>query len=119
MALQETVYLNRDNAIKLGLVADGVPVNASTITKVAVKLVSTDGAITSYNSDDDPNAFDFTSETGEVVDKVTTILVIRLQDATTPPSVNSSYQATVIIFDSNNTDGLVWGDPFQLRVINE
>jgi len=85
MALQEKIYLNRDNAIKLGLTADGVPVSASTLTRVLVKLTSGDGTVTSYDSNTDVNAFDYTSETAQVSDTVVGILIIKLQDALTPP----------------------------------
>ena len=59
MALREKIYLNRDNAIKLGLTADGMPVDAHTMTRVVVKLTDGDGTVRSYDSTTDAAAFDF------------------------------------------------------------
>jgi hypothetical protein len=38
MALREKIYLNRDNAIKLGLLADGRPIQTSGLTRIIAKL---------------------------------------------------------------------------------
>ena len=86
MALQEKIFLNRDNAIKLGLTADGAPISASTLTRVVVKLTNGAGTVTTFDSNVDPAAFDFTTETAQVSDTVTGILVIKLQDAAAPPA---------------------------------
>lgn len=118
MALQEKVYLNRDNSIKLGLTADGVPVSANSLTKVIVKLTNDAGTITSFNSDSDVNAFDFLTETGQVGDTITGILVIRLQDAGTPPTAADDYFMDVILFDAANVNGIHWGSPFPVQVIS-
>lgn len=118
MALQEKIYLNRDNAIKLGLTADGVPVNAATLTKVIVKLTDGDGTVTSYNSTTDVNAFDYTSETSQVSDTVTGILVIRLQDAVSPPAAGSDYTLDLILYDAANVNGIHWDSPFPVQVID-
>jgi hypothetical protein len=118
MALQEKIYLNRDNAIKLGLTADGAPVSASTLTRVLVKLTDGDGTVTSYDSDTDVNAFDFTTETAQVSDTVTGILVIKLQDATVPPTAADDYTMDIIVYDAANTDGIHWDSPFPVQVIS-
>lgn len=118
MALQEKIYLNRDNAIKLGLTADGTPVNAATFTRVVAKLTNSAGTITSYDSNVDVNAFDFTSETAQVADTVTGILVIRLQDAAVPPTAANDYIMDLIIYDPANVNGLHWDSPFPVQVIN-
>ena len=119
MALQETIYLNRDNAIKLGLTADGVPVNAATLTRVIVKLTSSSGTVFTYDSNTDVNAFDYTSEQAQVSDTVTGILVLKLQEANTPPPVANDYVLDLILYDPANTNGIHWDSPFPVKVINE
>lgn len=118
MALQEKIYLNRDNAIKLGLTADGVPINATTLTRVIVKLTDGDGIITSYDSNVDTNAFDFLTETAQVSDTVTGILVIKLQDAVTPPAAGNDYTLDLILYDATNVNGIHWDSPFPVQVID-
>ena len=118
MALQEKIYLDRDNAIKLGLTADGAPINAATLTRVTVKLTNGSGTVTLYDSTTDVNAFDFTTETAQVSDTVTGILVIKLQDATTPPVAGTDYIMDIIVYDAANTDGIHWDSPFPVQVIS-
>ena len=118
MALQEKIYLNRDNAIKLGLTADGLPINAATLTRVIVKLTDGAGTVTTYDSNVDTNAFDYSTETAQVSDTVTGILVIKLQDAVTPPAAGSDYMLDLILYDSANANGIHWDSPFPVQVIN-
>lgn len=117
MALQEKIYLNRDNVIKLGLLADGAPIDAATLTRVVVKLTDGAGAVTSFDSNVDTNAFDFTSETAQVSDTVLGILSIKLQDAITPPVAGDDYTLDLILYDAANTDGIHWDSPFPVQVI--
>ena len=119
MALQETVYLNRDNAIKLGLTVDGLPISAATLTRVVVKLTDDDGNVSTFDSTTDTNAFDWTSETAQVSDTTTGILVIKLQDATTPPAVGDDYTLDLIVYDALSPSGIHWDSPFPVRVVNE
>jgi hypothetical protein len=118
MALREKVYLNRDNAIKLGLTADGVPVDAATLTRVIMKLTDGDGTVTAFDSSVDTNAFDFTSQTAQVSDTVTGILVIKLQDAVVPPDAGNDYTAALVLYDAANPNGIYWDSPFPVQVIN-
>ncbi len=117
MALQEKIYLGRDNAIKLGLTADGAPVDTATLTRVIVKLTAGDGTVTTFDSNIDAVAFDFTTETALVSDTVTGILVIKLQDAAAPPAAADDYTMDIIVFDDINTDGIRWDTPFPVQVI--
>lgn len=117
MALQEKVYLNRDNAIKLGLTADGAPVNAKTLTRVIVKLTNGDDTVTTFDSNTDANAFDWDNETAQVSDTVTGILVIKLQDAVSPPVARSDYVMDLILYDAANLNGIHWDSPFPVQVI--
>ena len=118
MALREKVFLDRDNVIKLGLTADGTPVNAATLTRVLVKLTDGSDNITSFDSVTDVNAFDWTSETAQVSDTETGILLIRLQDAVTPPTAGTDYTLDLIVYDEVNTDGIHWDSPFPIQVIS-
>ena len=117
MALQEKVYLDRDNAIKLGLTADGAAVSTASLTRVIVKLTNGAGTVTTFDSNIDLNAFDFTTETDQVSDTVTGILVIKLQDALTPPVAGDDYTMDLIVYDSVNTSGIHWDSPFPVEVI--
>jgi len=118
MALQEKVYLTRDNAIKLGLTADGVPVSAATFTRVIVKLTSGSGTVTTFDSNVDVNAFDFTTETAQVSDTVVGILAIKLQDAVSPPTAGDDYTMDLIVYDAANVNGIHWDSPFPVQVIS-
>ena len=118
MALQEKIYLDRDNAIKLGLTADGTPINAATFTKVIAKLTNSAGTVTTFDSGVDINAFDFLSEIAQVSDIITGILVIKLQDAIVPPAAANDYIMDIIIFDSANVNGIHWNSPFPVQVIS-
>jgi len=118
MALREKIYLNRDNAIKLGLTADGVPINAGSLTRVVVELTDGDGNVTTFDSAGaDGNAFDWTSETAQVSDTETGILVIKLQDANVAPSVGDDYMMNIIVYDTLNSAGINWDVAFPVQVI--
>lgn len=119
MAVHEKVYLNRDNSIKLGLTADGTPLDAATFTRVIAKLKSDSGTVYSFDSNTDTNAFDFVSETAQVVDTVVGILIMTLQDASTPPPVGEDYILELIIYDPANVNGVHWDSPFPVQVIDE
>ncbi len=119
MALQEKIYLNRDNAIKLGLTADGTPIDSRTLTRVIAKLTTDAGIVSTYDSVVDVNAFDFLTETAQVVDTTTGILVIKLQDANVPPAVGDDYIMDLIIYDTANVNGVHWDSPFPVQVIDE
>lgn len=118
MALREKVYLNRDNSIRLGLTADGVPVDAWTLTRVIVKLTNGDGTVLTYDSTTSPNAFDFSTQQAQVSDTTTGILVIRLQNATSPPPARNDYTADLILYDAANPNGVRWDTPFPVQVIS-
>ncbi len=118
MALQEKIYLLRDNSIKLGLTADGVPIDASTLTRVVAKLTNEAGTVSTFDSDIDAVAFDFTSETAQVSDTITGILVIKLQDAGSPPAAADDYTMDLILYDAANTSGIHWDSPFPVQVIS-
>ena len=118
MALREKIYLSRDNAIKLGLTADGAPVSAASMSRVIVKLTDGDGTVSTFDSNVDTSAFDFTTEQAQVSDTVTGILVIKLQDALVPPTAGNDYTLDLILYDTANPNGVHWDSPFPVQVIN-
>lgn len=117
MALREKIFLNRDNAIKLGLTADGMPIDASTLTRVIVKLTDDAGTVYTYDSNSDAGVFDYTSETAQVSDTETGILVMKIQDAASPPPAGDDYVLDLILYDAQNADGIHWDAPFPVQVI--
>ena len=117
MALQEKIYLSRDNAIKLGLTADGAVIDASVLTRVIVKLTAESGTVLTFDSNVDVDAFDFTTETAQVSDTTAGILVVQLQNAVTPPTAGD-YTADLILFDPLNVYGIHWDSPFPVQVIS-
>jgi hypothetical protein len=117
MALREKIYLNRDNDIKLGLTADGVPVDTSLLTRVVATLTDDDGNVTTFDSDTDVDAFDWTTLTAQVSDTVTGILSLKLQDAVTPPAAGDDYNLNLVIYDAANPNGIDWDSPFPVQVI--
>lgn len=119
MALQEKIYLNRDNSIKLGLTADGVPVNTAQLTRVIVKLTDGDGTVQTFDSQTDVNAFDYSTQTAQVSDTITGILVIMLQNASTPPSARDDYMMDLIVYDGDHPNGIHWDSAFPVQVIDE
>lgn len=118
MPLREKIYLNRDNSIKLGLTADGAAVDASRLTRVVAKLTDDDGNVSTFDSNSDSQAFDWTTETAQVSDTVTGIIVIRLQDAASPPAAGDDYTMNLIVYDDENPNGLYWDAAFPVQVIS-
>ena len=118
MSHHEVVYLQRDNSIKLGLTADGAPVDSRVLTRVVMKLTDGDGNVTTFDSLTDNNTFDFTTELGQVSDAQTGILIIKLQNANSPPAERDDYTANLILYDTQNPNGIYWDDPVPLRVVD-
>ena len=120
MSHHEVVYLQRDNSIKLGLTADGAPVDSRVLTRVVMTLTDDDGNVTTFDSAN-PNqtaVFDFTTELGQVSDVQTGILIIKLQNASPQPAPGNDYTANLILYDTQNPNGIYWDDPFPLRVVD-
>jgi hypothetical protein len=93
-------------------------VDSRSLTRVIVKLTDGDGTVSTYDSNSDVNAFDFTNETAQVSDTTTGILVIKLQDASSPPAARDDYVMDIIVYDNNNTSGIHWDSPFPVQVIS-
>ena len=99
--ITEIVYEGHDNKINLLLRADGEAVDLSSVTKMELKLDDT-----TISSQDYPSAFDWNSSstTGEVI--------LDLGDVGLE---EGHYVAWLVVYDSTNTDGIVW-DKFHLVV---
>jgi hypothetical protein len=90
--IEEVVYLGRDNSIALSLSSDGAAIVHNALTRVQVLAGATliDSAVS-------PALFDLTK-----ADRIT--LKFRLAGLTT-----GRYPCTLVVFDTLNTNGLVWG----------
>lgn len=101
--MDETVYLGRDNSIDLLFKMDGVVTDISNALRITIGFCDT-----VIDSDTSPDAFDWTEgEDGK--------LYLALGDESIPVG---SYNALIVIYDSVNTDGIVWDD-FKCRVVQE
>lgn len=98
--LREIVYLNRDNTIDLQLKNDGNVANLSGTTKM--ELIVNGTTISSVTS---PDAFDWSAGNGKLV------LALGAENLSA-----GSYIAKLIVYDADNTDGIVWG---YLRIIGK
>ncbi len=92
MYIDEIIYLSRDNAVSLAVMADGAAINHSYITRCILKV----GA-TTLDSSLTPAYFDFTDSTK---------LTFKLGGAGL--SVGR-YQTRVIVYDSVHTNGVEVG----------
>jgi hypothetical protein len=103
--IREVIYKGRDNTIDLQLSSDEGVADLSGVTKV--ELVDTFGSLGTISSDDFPSAFDWSSGDG--------VLVLSIADAETITDgvsnmvVNSTHRFNVIVYDSENTNGVDWG----------
>ena len=92
--LEETVYLDRNNTIDLSIAnADtGITINHAAFTKIQVEVGET-----VIDSAANPEFFDLTNQ-----DK----LILKFGQTTL---LAGKYTAWLVIFDADNTDGLVIG----------
>lgn len=115
--MSDIVFLNRDNTIDLLLVADGVPVAASSITRVLLTLGST-----TIDSDDAGfgagQAFDVTQTQNvrylgtDYADQS----ILRLKLGGVSGLAAGEYTARLVTIDPDNTGGLVWSDSHPIEV---
>ena len=110
-------HRHTESLTALAEIGDGVPINAAALTRVVAELTDGDGNVTTFDSNTDTNAFDWTSETAQVSDTETGILIIKLQDANSPPSVGDDYMMNIIVYDTLNSDGINWDVAFPVQVI--
>lgn len=103
----EIVYLGHDNSIDLILKADGTAVDLSSVTQMTVTLGGT--TITSAGGDTDPIRWAKSGyDTGEVR--------LYLGGQTIPAG---SYRAVLVVYDSVNLNGIVWGERIPIAVEEE
>lgn len=97
----ETIYIGHDNLIDLQLLANGEVVGIASATRVTVAFGDT-----LIDSDVSPAAFDWSVGDG----------VIHLSFG--EESIDAgAYKAVLTIYDTDNTNGVVWGD-FRCYVID-
>jgi hypothetical protein len=95
----EFVYLSHDNSIDLLLKADGVAYDLSDATTATLTLGGV--TITSTNLSNSPIRWNKVGyDTGE----------IRLFLGDQSINVGTYQKAYLVIYDPNNTNGIVWGD---------
>ena len=90
----ERTYAGHDNTIDLLLKANGVAQNLSGVTRMTLEV-----STKTVDSDVSGDAFDWdTGTTGKV------ILALGAEGLT-----EGTWQATLTVYDSSNTNGIVWG----------
>jgi len=103
--LNENSYIGRDNSTDLLLEADNVAIDATVLTRAVVNLKSDTGSL-DVDSDVEATLFDFTTGGGVVKIKLGLAIGVAVDE----------YQAKLTIYDASNTQGIVWGDPFNLSM---
>jgi hypothetical protein len=99
--ITETVYLERDNAIGLQLLADGVVVSLASVTRMEV--IAATGAW-SVDSAVAPDAFDWSAGNG--------MATIALGQQNIPAG---RHTCRLVVYDPSNQHGIVW-DEIKLHV---
>lgn len=94
--ITETVYLERDNAIDLQLLADGAVVSLASVNRMEVTAANGDWAVSSTEAAD---VFDWSAGNGKVT------IALGLQDI--PPGRHS---CRLVVFDQSNQNGIVWDE---------
>lgn len=115
-ALQETVYLGRNNAIRLQLSEDGIDFATAypEVTPTRWILIIHDDPEIVVDSDDSPTVFDWTA--------LTSTLEIRLGSVVTEAMTYTS--ASLVVYSAYWPDGVVWVNPtctpdtLKIRVCN-
>jgi len=95
--ITEIAYTSYDNRIGLILKEDDDAIDTSSITRTVLNVAGSD-----YDSSVNPEFFNWpTSTTGEIE--------LLLGDAGIP---DGQFNTHLITYDSDNTDGIVWGSFF-------
>ena len=96
----EIVYLTHDNSIDLKLLADGVAIDITNTTRMTLEFDAT-----IIDSDLHSDVFDWSDGDGKLY------LTLGAQTIT-----EGTYYAELVVYDSVNTDGIVWGS-FTVKVV--
>lgn len=113
----EVVYLNRDNAIDLALMADGAPVAASALSRVVLVLGATtlDSAVLGFGAD---QPFDCTRTQSATIFGVSypALSSLRLTLGHVSGLAAGDYTARLITYDDDHPNGLVWTEALEITV---
>lgn len=105
--MQQETFLNRDNENVFGLLNNGVPVDATVLTRVVVRLkAKTGGVVTTLDSSVTSALFDFTTN-GNFAGTTTGVLRLIFGAAVVG---EGKYRATLIVYDATNPAGVVWAE---------
>lgn len=99
--ITEIVHDGRDNTVDLQLTEDGTAIDHSAITRVVIAF---DTALSDLDSAQTPALFDFTDPAK---------LTLKLGSASLP---EGRHRATLVIYDPQNTNGIVWEPKLELLV---
>lgn len=114
--LRETIYLDTDNTIVLGLLIDGVEYAADQLSRIVIKLQDDDGNTPiTIDSDISTGAFKF-DEKAAVLDQVITVVVLELGGESIP--ARDDYIATFTLYSPSWTNGIVWDDKLAISVVD-
>ncbi len=97
--MSETIYINRDNVIRLQLLENGVAQSLITVTKIGVKFKSIE--ITNEVSTTWPIKWTELTETGEIQ--------LRLGNESLLPD-HYRGNMDIIVYSADNLNGVVWGN---------
>lgn len=95
----EYVYIGHDNTINLSLRENNVPVDLSYVTQMILLIGDTEISSTNQAATDLILWCQTAYATGEV----------RMQIGLDDTICVGKYTATLIVYDDNNTNGIVWG----------
>ena len=104
--MRETVYLGRDNTIELELKEHKALLTSGQMDAITQAAIYYQGQV--YDSDTHAGAFDW------ITKKDKAIIILDL--GSLPLPIGMDTKAKLIIFDADNTDGIVW-QRFTLEVI--
>lgn len=97
MAISEVIYKGRDNTIDLQLSSDSGIADLSGVTKI--ELVDSFGRTATISSADHSDWFDTTEGGG----------ILKISLGMADLSIGKSYTFEIILYDTDNTNGINWG----------
>ena len=102
--VRETAYIGKDNGIDLQLLADGAPLDLSSVTRMILRDA---GCVWEVDSTTSPGAFDWSAGNG--------VISLTLGDE---PIAAGAYSCWLIVYDPTNTYGIVWEEQLRLTVVD-
>lgn len=104
--MRETVYLGRNNTIELQLLEDSTALTTAQMQAITRMDLIYNGV--TISSQENPSAFDWSTREDEAV------VIISLGGLEI--SIGMDLAADLIVYDAQNTDGIVWAS-FNLKVV--